>query len=64
MFHGLHLERVNWVPVPMTVEVFIRMQWRGEKDFFFFFTCLEESVREEMESNSCGGSCLLHNLPV
>lgn len=36
MFHGLHLERVNWVPVPMTVEVFIHMQWRGEKDFFFF----------------------------
>lgn len=29
-----------------------------------FFTCLEESVGEETESNSCGGSCLLHHLPV
>lgn len=29
-----------------------------------FFTCLEESVLEENESNSCGGSCLLHTLPV
>jgi len=29
-----------------------------------FFTCLEESVLEEMESNSCGGSSLLHKLLV
>lgn len=34
-------------------------EWRKN-----FLTCLEESVLEEMESNSCGGSCLLHNLPV
>lgn len=34
MVYGLHLERVNRVPVPMTVELFMHMQWRVEKEFF------------------------------
>lgn len=33
-FYGLHLKRVNWVAVPMTVELFMHMQWRVEKEFF------------------------------